>query len=605
MFRGCPLTEHMQAQSSVSYSPRQHGVQAREARSARSASRSRVMATAHAPCWDGWQSSDKDAFDDVWRVDFSIHCFSGGKVACSLLPVFTAEGEAFSSEVSDGTATPLAEDLITVVITSSPVRSNPSTRMLRECLASLDRNGGLSRCRKLIMCDGFKVRRRSQRKLGVVTDDESMLYRDYVLQIARLCREHDDFRRTRVVRLARRQGSAFAIREALSQARTPFVLIVPHDCVIARPVRLEAVAGAMQAHPERIHYAKLLGPSTTKYADAVLSQYGVRLQPTTEFGSALCLLPMLRYMDNVALVSVRYLEEEVFVDGTGVRRGTFIEDTFGKHFQMQAWLDSADFVAKIPPRNGCFLLTDDGTSLGEPMMRHLDGKTYLDPEQRAEANLPAYPTDWTARFAGAPREARVPRAEELVPLRDALCWDSLADGCSSVECQQSASRNGSNSSELIHWPRHNGKPVCGKHLTSELELWGRRRRPPCPGGCAKAHPTRDELELALNDAIREGSRLHVHLQSPPRLGCGAAQCARSLLVVPSDVSPAEADAALNARAPMALRVAVDVGFDGVMSEAERKSLATQCGLCHGIAATAEHRSHVRHTRDNPTYGLSS
>ena len=33
--------------------------------------------------------------------------------------------------------------------------------------------------------------------------------------------------------------------------------------------------------------------------------------------------------------------------GTGVRRGTFIEDTFGKHFQMQAWLDSADFVASV------------------------------------------------------------------------------------------------------------------------------------------------------------------------------------------------------------------------------------------------------------------
>jgi hypothetical protein len=540
------------------------------------------MATAHAPCWDGWQSSDADAFDDVWRVDFSIHCFSGGKVACSLLPVFTAEGEAYS-DVSAGAATPHAEDLITVVITSSPVRSNPSTRMLLESLASLDRNGGLSRCRKLIMCDGFKVRKRSQRKLGVVTDDESVLYRSYVLEIARLCREHDAFRRTRVVRLARRQGSAFAIREAIAQARTPFVLIVPHDCVIARPVRLAAVAGAMQAHPDRIHYAKLVGPSTTKYADAVLSQHGVRLQPTAEFGSALRLLPMLRYMDNVAIVSVRYLEEEVFVDGTGVRRGTFIEDTFGKHFQMQAWLDSADFAAKLPPRNGCFLLTDE---LAEPMMRHLDGKTYLDPEQRAEANLPAYPTDWTARFAGSPRESRVPRTEEFVPLRDALCWDSLADGCSSVQCA------------LLH-PRHNGTPVCGKHLTSELVLWGRRRRPPCPGDCAKAHPTRDELEVALHDAIHEGSRLHVHLQSPPRLGCGVAQCARSLHVVPSDVSPAEADAALDARAPMALRVAVDVGFDGVMSESERKSLATQCGLCHGIASQAEHRPHVRHARVNP------
>ena len=45
--------------------------------------------------------------------------------------------------------------------------------------------------------------------------------------------------------------------------------------------------------------------------------------------------------------------------------------------------------------------------------------------------------------------------------------------------------------------------------------------------------------------------------------------------------------------PMALRVAIDVGFDGIMSEGERKSLATQCGLCHGIACEAENRPHVR------------
>ena len=47
--------------------------------------------------------------------------------------------------------------------------------MLLECLTSLDRNGGLAGCRKLIMCDGFKVRQRSQRKQGIVTDEEAVL----------------------------------------------------------------------------------------------------------------------------------------------------------------------------------------------------------------------------------------------------------------------------------------------------------------------------------------------------------------------------------------------------------------------------------------------
>ena len=104
------------------------------------------MASPHKPCWDGWDSDDLASFDSIWRIDFSVHFFTNGAVSCSVLPVCTAEGK----EV-DATNEPVSaiEELVTVVVTSSPVRSNPSTRMLLECLASLDQNGGLGRCRKL------------------------------------------------------------------------------------------------------------------------------------------------------------------------------------------------------------------------------------------------------------------------------------------------------------------------------------------------------------------------------------------------------------------------------------------------------------------------
>ena len=274
------------------------------------------------------------SYDDVWRVDFRLHCFTNGKLSCSVLPVCTADGK----EIGATSAEPAAgvEGLLTVIITSSPVRSNPSTRMLSECIASLDRNAGLSKCRKLIMCDGFKVRQRSLRKQGVVTDEEAELYCTYVRNVARLCREDPAFRRTRLVRLARRQGSAYAIREALeAHVRTPFVLIIPHDCVIARPLKLADLVAAMHGQPERIRYVKLPGRSTAHYADAVHAQYGVRLRPSMDILPGATLTPMLRYMDNAAVVSVGYLREKVFVPGSGVRRGTFIEDTYGKQTQVR------------------------------------------------------------------------------------------------------------------------------------------------------------------------------------------------------------------------------------------------------------------------------
>jgi len=640
------------------------------------------MATPHQPCWDAWDSEDASYFDAVWRVDFVVHIFTNGRVACSILPVSTVDGD----EVCSSSSPSGVEQLLTVVVTSSPVQSNPSTRMLLECLASLDRNAGLGRCRKLIMCDGFKVRSRSQRKQGVITDEEVCRYRAFVQEVARLCRADAAFRRTRLVRLARRQGSAFAIREAVeAHVRTPFVIVVPHDCIVARPVKLEAVAAAMHASPT-VRYVKLASRTTT-YAQTALSQYGVRLRPT-----GLCegyaLLPMLRYMDNVSIVSAPFLRDTVFATGSGVRRGTFIEDTFGKQTQMKAWLQSAAFAAKQPPPNGCFLLLD---GVAEPMMRHLDGKVYLDPEQRAAAGLRPYPHDWTAALrqgedtarkdveplraaaateegalltqlapeegdaapvnagatvslaaaaggavasgliaagrvapsltamlmlaggaaAAAARAAVVGEAEGgggggcssgakpavngdsgsggapprpaflLTPMRDALCWDSLsAGGCGAQACCKLK-------------PTHEGRPVCGRHATSLLELWGRRRRPPCAGGCGAAHPTLAELEAAIREALPAGSRMHAREVAPPKLGCGEARGARTLWVVsPSSVSSAEVDSALDARSPMALRVAIDVGFDDLMSDGERKSLASQCGLCHSIASQAEHRPHV-------------
>ena len=536
------------------------------------------MATPHAPCWDGWQSDDMTTYDGVWRIDFSVHFFTNGRVACSLLPICTVDGaDVAATDAPEG-----IESLITVIVTSSPVRSNPSTRMLLECLASLDRNGGLEACRKVIMCDGFKVRKRSDRKLGVITDEEVVLYRAFLDKVACLCRKDATFRRTRLVRLARRQGSAFAIREAIqAHVRTPFVIIVPHDCIIARSLPLVEVASAMHAHPGRLNYVKLVGPSMANYAETVRSQYGVLLQPTTEFGKGIRLIPMLRYMDNVSMVSVRFLKEKVFIPGSGVRRGTFIEDTFGKQTQMQEWLTSEARAAKMPPCNGCFFLAD---GVQEPMMRHLDGKTYMDPEQRALAGFKPYPTDWTAklkRTPSPPTTGEAPSGHNFLPLREAICWEALGSGCTDAKCTK------------LH-PMHNGAPVCDRHATTALELWGRRKRPPCPGDCGRAHPTRDELEVSLAAAVPEGSRLHAHVQSPPRFGgdppLGAS---RSLYVAsPSHVSPAEADAELASRAPMALRVAIDVGFDHIMSEGERKSLATQCGLCHGIASEAENRPHV-------------
>ena len=77
-----------------------------------------------------------------------------------------------------------------------------------------------------------------------------------------------------------------------------------------------------------------------------------------------------------------------------------LQDTWGKHHQMQLWLASEERLRGEHLRNGCFLL-DDGT--GQPMMRHLDGKSYQDPDQQAALGRRPYPVDWTKRLIAAAR----------------------------------------------------------------------------------------------------------------------------------------------------------------------------------------------------------
>ena len=106
----------------------------------------------------------------------------------------------------------------------------------------------------------------------------------------------------------------------------------------------------MRCSAGQVEYVKLLGQSTLHYAEAARCQYGVRLEHTSRFGVPLT--PMLRYMDNVALVSVALLTSTVFARDSPVRRGTFIEDTYGKQLQMHEWLRSAREGERTAPDNG-------------------------------------------------------------------------------------------------------------------------------------------------------------------------------------------------------------------------------------------------------------
>lgn len=162
----------------------------------------------------------------------------------------------------------LIEDLMTVVVVTSPVKSNPSTRMMQELLNYFRLVPQLVRCKKLIMCDGVKVVKvgaSNKFRAGRVTAEAAEMYKQYIANLQALAAEGDgEFARCEVIGLERRGGFGLAVKAALERVATPFVMVVQHDRSFVQSFPVEAVLASMCAD-RSLKYVGLHTSSTVGY----------------------------------------------------------------------------------------------------------------------------------------------------------------------------------------------------------------------------------------------------------------------------------------------------------------------------------------------------
>ena len=190
-----------------------------------------------------------------------------------------------------------------------------------------------------------------------------------------------------------RQGFGFAVRRALDEVTTKFVMVCHHDQRYVRSWDLAAVLTAMQRNPGVINYVGVLSPSTLGYRNKCICSKlpdplpGARGLPD---GSVIdigpeekleesYLLPLYRWFDRNHIASKAFYLNNVFQSGL-VKKGTFIEDCYGQD-QLSRIKDSGleahmDF--------GTFVLIDGDTTA----IHHIDGRRWMTAEQRASLNLP-------------------------------------------------------------------------------------------------------------------------------------------------------------------------------------------------------------------------
>eukprot|EP00953_Heterococcus_sp_UTEX-ZZ885_P019393 10828-Heterococcus_DN1.PRE.2 len=121
-------------------------------------------------------------------------------------------------------------DLLTVIVTTSPIPSNPDTSMLNYLLESLQKVPGLSECRTIITADGYTeggVKKGNVRyKKGRLTPPRVVAYEQFRSALRALADSDDPLYKTAtVLSFEQRQGFGHAVMHALQATQTQFALV--------------------------------------------------------------------------------------------------------------------------------------------------------------------------------------------------------------------------------------------------------------------------------------------------------------------------------------------------------------------------------------------
>ncbi|KAF0747146.1 hypothetical protein AaE_007843 [Aphanomyces astaci] len=161
-------------------------------------------------------------------------------------------------------------DLVTVIVTTSAIPSNPSTSVLEDVLTSFSFVPGLNSCDTILTCDGYVLKStegESKFKSMRINEDELANYLEYQERARIVFRRHLGYEdadagslhsstsSTSTIRIGarlraettvvsdvldgkpsfhtitctKRLGFALAVREALKLVTTPYILIHQHD----------------------------------------------------------------------------------------------------------------------------------------------------------------------------------------------------------------------------------------------------------------------------------------------------------------------------------------------------------------------------------------
>jgi len=347
-------------------------------------------------------------------------CFFCGEAShlakdCALAPAKAAEAERPAGprvkQVVSRAASAASGHRMSVLVTTSPVPSNPSTMMLEAVLGSFGRVAGLAECPLVIVCDGFNLCAKSTWKAGRVTEDAAARYEEYLCNLEGLLDSGALPRGTRLVHMDGRNGQALALQAGLRYVETPYVLVHQHDLEFTLDFGLGRVLDVLEDESNCVKYVGMPLLTNLHYEAIAWQHHGVKV--AVEEHGGLQLVPVVFWYDSTHITSVGHYNSLVFGPGQVYTPGNFVEETFGVRQRNDIMATGLAAHARygtyhcvshpIPPER-------------RPLICHLNGVRFLTPEQRAARGYPADPP--VEFFCSRTMTSR--RARRLRPILDAI-----------------------------------------------------------------------------------------------------------------------------------------------------------------------------------------
>jgi len=191
------------------------------------------------------------------------------------------------------------EELLTIIVTTSPIQSHPSTELLERVFDTFQYGGKefALKCRKVIVCDGCRcgnvggggggenqnqvskkhaTAKQSMRN-GIVNTQQLENYNAFKVALRNLCETappDSPFHTAMVEELEERHGYGFALRHAVRECiETPYVIVIQHDRTFMRTCPIYDILRTMWRY-RNIKYVGMNMRSNLVYRDIFLAKYG-------------------------------------------------------------------------------------------------------------------------------------------------------------------------------------------------------------------------------------------------------------------------------------------------------------------------------------------